>query len=416
MLGLLYSTLWYPALPFALFASRATEWRSARERIGVGAPTLADSEFRIWIHLSSVGEAEAIQSVARRFLRGVPHAAAVVTAMTPAGRDVARRRITVARACLLAPFDCPSCVRAFLRRVRPHLVIVTETELWPNYFLESRRIGAKIAIVNGRMSERSASRYGRLRGLFGPALKAADLVMAQSDDDAARFASLGVAPERLVVTGNTKFDPDAGFEAPIRRELMGFAGERPIFIAGSTAQGEEEVVLRAFAKLRAEFPDLALIVAPRHLARVPEVEGAITRAGFTYVKASSRENEQADVMILDTMGELRAIYRRARVAFVGGSLTSSRGGQNPAEPAAVRVPVMFGPYYENQRATAEALLAVGGAKVVTNADEMARVASNWLGNDEARAAAGRNARECIERRSGGVSTSLMRLRALINLA
>ncbi len=416
MLGLLYRTLWYPALPFALFASRGTEWRSARERMGFGAPALADSEFRIWIHVSSVGEVEAIQSIARRLLRDVPHAAAVVTAMTPAGRDVARRRITSARACLLAPFDCASCVRAFLRRVRPHLVIVTETELWPNYFLESRRIGAKLAIVNGRISERSAARYRRLLGLFGPALGAADLVMAQSADDAARFASLGVPPERLIVTGNTKFDPDAGLEAPIRRELMGFAAERPIFIAGSTAQGEEEVVLAAFAKLRAQFPDLALIVAPRHLARVPEVEGAVTRAGFQYVKASSRETLEADVMILDTMGELRALYRRARVAFVGGSLTPSRGGQNPAEPAAVRVPVMFGPYYENQRGTAEALLAVGGAKVVTNAEEMARVASNWLGNDEARAAAGRNARESIERRSGGVSTSLMRLRALISVS
>jgi 3-deoxy-D-manno-octulosonic-acid transferase len=415
MLRLLYSTLWYPALPFALFASRSTEWHSARERLGLGAPALADSEFRIWIHLASVGEVEAIQSIARRLLRDVPHAAVVLSAMTPAGRDVARRRISTARACVLAPFDCPSCVRAFLRRVRPQLVIVTETELWPNYFLQSRRIGAKIAIVNGRMSERSAARYGRLRSLFEPALKSADLVMVQSADDAARFASLGVAPERLVVTGNTKFDPDAGVEAPIRRELMGFAKERPILIAGSTAQGEEEVVLRAFAKLRAEFPALALIVAPRHLARVPEVEGAVSRAGFDYVKASSCENGQGDVMIVDTMGELRAIYRRASIAFVGGSLTSSRGGQNPAEPAAVRVPVMFGPYYENQRETAEALLAAGGAKVITNSEEMARVASNWLRNDESRIAAGRSARECIERLSGGVSTSLMRLKGLINL-
>lgn len=416
MLSLLYRTLWYPALPLALFASRAMDWQSTRERIGIGAPTLANSEFRIWIHVSSVGEVEAIQSIARRLLRDVAHAAAIVTAMTPAGRDVARRRIAAARACILAPFDCSACVRAFLRRGRPNLVIVTETELWPNYFLESRRVGAKIAIVNGRMSERSASRYHRLRGLFGPALESADLVMAQSADDAARFARLGVAPDRLVVTGNTKFDPDAGLEAPIRRELMSFASERLIFIAGSTAQGEEEVVLRAFAKLRAEFPDLALILAPRHLARVPEVEAAVARAGFKYVKASSCEDGHANVMILDTMGELSAIYRMARVAFVGGSLTSMRGGQNPAEPAAVRVPVMFGPYYENQRETAEALLAVGGAKVITNANEMVRVASNWLKNDEARAAAGRSARECIERRSGGVHTSLMRLRALIDRA
>lgn len=415
MLRLIYRILWYPALPFALFASRVPDWQAVRERLGAAAPRLDESDYRIWIHVSSVGEVEAVQSIARRLLREVPKAAIVVTAMTPAGRDVARRRIPSARACLMSPFDCPSCVRAFLRRVRPRLVVITESELWPNYFQESRRVGARIAIVNGRMSKRSASRYRGLRTLFGPALKCADLVMAQTVEDASQFRSLGVSSENLLVSGNTKFDPDAAAEMPIRRELMDFGGERPIFIAGSTSAGEEEVVLKAFAKLQAEFPALALIVAPRHLARVPEVEGAVSRAGFKYLKASTLDgNCNADVLILDTMGELRAVYRRAAVAFVGGSLTPSRGGQNPAEPAAVRVPVMIGPYYENQRETAEALLAAGGARVVTNAEELFAAASRWLANDDLRVEAGQRARECIERRSGGVSTSLIRLKALIN--
>ena len=170
---------------------------------------------------------------------------------------------------------------------------------------------------------------------------------------------------RIVVTGNTKFDPDAAAEMPLRRELQEFAGERPIFIAGSTAAGEEEIILNAYLELRKEFPALALIIAPRHLVRVPEVEKIV---GERVAQVCARERRalrpDADVMILDTMGELRPLYRRATVAFVGGTLNEVRGGQNPAEPASVSVPVMFGPYYENQQETASALIAAGGARVV----------------------------------------------------
>jgi len=227
---------------------------------------------------------------------------------------------------------------------------------------------------------------------------------------------MGVDRSRIVVTGNTKFDPDATAEMPLRHELQEFAGGRPIFIAGSTAAGEEEIILNAYLELRKEFLALALIVAPRHLVRVPEVEKIISERSLKYVRASApRFDADADVMILDTMGELRPLYRRATVAFVGGTLNEVRGGQNPAEPASVSVPVMFGPYYENQQETAAALIAAGGARVVNNADEIVRVAAKWLASDEARRIAGRAARECIVQMSGGVSTSLMHLRTLTTL-
>jgi 3-deoxy-D-manno-octulosonic-acid transferase len=203
---------------------------------------------------------------------------------------------------------------------------------------------------------------------------------------------------------------------PLRRELQEFGGERPILIAGSTAAGEEEMILDAYLALRKEFPALALIVAPRHLARVPEVEKVISERSLRYVRASAaRPDAGADAMILDTMGELRPLYRRATVAFVGGTLNEIRGGQNPAEPASVSVPVMLGPYYENQQETASALIAAGGARVVNNTEEIIRVAARWIANDEARVIAGRAARACVLEMSGGVNTSLMHLRKLIAL-
>ncbi len=416
LLHALYNLLWYPALPFALLASNGADLRGSRERLGIAAPVAASSALRIWAHASSVGEIEAIHSVLMRLMRDVPASTAVITAMTTAGRDVARRRIPKASAHLLAPLDNPSAVRAFLRRVRPDLVLIAETELWPNYFHQAKKLGAKVVIVNGRMSPRSLARYQRLGKLFSRAIQCADLIMAQTAHDVDRFAAMGVDRGRIVVTGNTKFDPDAASEMPLRRELQEFAGERPIFIAGSTAAGEEEIILNAYLELRKEFPSLALIVAPRHLVRVPEVEKIIGERSLKYVRAgAARFDATADVMILDTMGELRPLYRRATVAFVGGTLNETRGGQNPAEPASVSVPVMFGPYYENQQETAAALIAAGGARVVENAEDIVRTASKWLAGEEARRIAGHAARECILQLSGGVSTSLMHLRRLITL-
>ena len=416
LLHSLYNLLWYPALPFALLASNGADAQGSRERLGLAAPRADLSKLRIWAHASSVGEIEAIHSVMMRLMSDVPAAFVVVTAMTTAGRDVARRRIPKARAHLLAPLDNPSAVRAFIRRVRPDLVLIAETELWPNYFWETKNSGARIAIINGRISERSLARYRRLGSLFSRALRCTDLVMAQTAHDAEKFAALGVARNRIVVTGNTKFDPDAAADMPLRRELQEFAGERPILLAGSTASGEEEVIVNAYLELRHEFPALALIVAPRHLVRVPEVEKLISERSLKYVRASAANfDPTCDVMILDTMGELRPLYRRATVAFVGGTLNEVRGGQNPAEPASVSVPVMFGPYYENQQETASALISAGGARVVDNAEDIVRVAAKWLSNDEARRTAGRAARECILQLSGGVATSLMHLRTLIAL-
>ncbi|HYB90676.1 MAG TPA: 3-deoxy-D-manno-octulosonic acid transferase [Candidatus Binataceae bacterium] len=420
MLRHLYSILWYPALPFALAAAGARDARDRRERMGRIELPPGASPPRIWIHAASVGEIEAVRPIAAGLRRRYEHGAIVVTTMTATGRDAARRRIAGAAACALAPLDCPLTVRAFLRAVRPNLVLVAETELWPNYFIESRRAGARVAVINGRISERALAGYRRAKSLFAAALQCADLILVQSADDARRYFALGAPPDRVIVTGNTKFDLVLdGTGPPLREELEQFASGRPVLVAGSTAPGEEAVVADAYLKLRERFPALALVIAPRHPARTPEVEQVVRARALAYVRASELPPpapdvgaERAPLLILDTMGELRALYGRAAIAFVGGSLDASRGGQNVAEPAAASVPVLFGPHYENQREMASALISAGGAQVVRDAGEIADACARWLTDDRARQSAGQAARQTAGEAGGGARRTLMHLESL----
>ncbi|MGH7863354.1 MAG: 3-deoxy-D-manno-octulosonic acid transferase [Candidatus Binataceae bacterium] len=420
MLRRLYNVIWYPALPLALYASGARAYVDQLQRLGRSRIESGGESPRIWMHAASVGEVEALGPVANRILAQAPETRALVTTMTHSGRDAAARRIAGAVAHRLAPLDFAPAVRAFLGRLRPQLVLITETELWPNYFFESRRAGARIVIVNGRMSERSLRRYCIARGLFRAVLECADLVLAQSDADAGRYAQLGALPERILVTGNTKLDFDALRACPpLRAELSGFADGRALLVAGSTARGEEAIVAQAFAQLRGRFPRLALVVAPRHLARVADAEAAIRSAGVEVIKATSlmagRRANEAAALLLDTMGDLRAMYSRAAIAFVGGSIEASRGGQNVAEPAAAAVPVLFGPHHENQREVADALIAADAARIVHDAAELARACAEWLNDESARDGAGQRARAAVQALSGGAERTLKHLRALTSL-
>jgi 3-deoxy-D-manno-octulosonic-acid transferase len=424
MLPLIYNALWYPALPFALIAGAGADPAAWRERLGITAfDEPSGSGKRVWIHAASVGEIEAVRSIALGLKRKFPGTAIAVTTMTVAGREAARRRIPDAVAYQLAPFDWPPGVRSFLRRVRPDLLLIAETELWPNYFIEAARAGVKIAIINGRVSARSVQRYLKIRSLIAAALSHADLILAQTEDDAGRYRRLGAPPARVIVTGNTKFD--SGDTAPsLRPVLADFAASQPLLIAGSTAPGEERTVIVAYQELLRSFPRLALVLAPRHLDRIAEVAATLREGGLPFVKASELPPVTtieasalgASVMLLDTMGELRALYRRATIAFVGGSLEPGRGGQNPAEPAAFAVPVMFGPYHENQREPAEALLAADGARVVRDAAEIVEVATRWLQDGDACRIAGQNAQAAIARLGGGTLATLAHLRPLMRTA
>lgn len=408
--------LWYPALPFALLAAHPANLRDYRERMGRGKFPETSGAPRIWIHASSVGEIEAVRPVANGLLQHYPDAMLAITTMTAAGREAAERRIPGARSWMLAPFDTVSAVRSFLSRIRPDLLLITETEIWPNYFLEAARFGARIAVVNGRMSERSMRRYMLARSLFENALGHAGLIMTQSRDDARHYAKFELTT-KIIVTGNTKIEAYPT-DAPIRRELLTFAPERQILIAGSTGPGEEAVLVDACCQLRQRFPTLAIVIAPRHLDRVGDVEKTLQTSSLSYVKASALSRgsiSNADTLLLDTMGDLRALYRRATIAFVGGSLAPGRGGQSPAEPAMAAVPILIGPHHENQQDTVRSLLAAGGARIVRNAGEIVSESANWLGDDAARERAGRSALNAIVKQSGGARLALQQIRALIDL-
>lgn len=404
----IYNALWYPVLPFALIASGGRNRNLRRNRLGYLELDTAASDPTgtcVWVHAASVGEIEAIRPVIIRLLRKRPELQIVLTTMTVAGRDAARRRIPGLAGYQLAPLDFAPAVRSFLREVRPSLVLIVETELWPNFLIEGNRVGARIAIVNARLSARSMRHYKWARGLIAHALGKADRIFAQTAEDAQRFKLLGACFDKIIVTGNTKFGltPDEGVLRPVLAE---FARDRAILIAGSTGPGEEPTVLDAYRRLVVRYPPLALIIAPRHLDRVPEIEKYLQAAAISFARASalgsSTDATRDDsVLLLDTMGELRGLYRRAAIAFVGGSLLPGRGGQSLAEPALASVPVLFGPYYESQLEIAQALIASSGGKVVKDSAEIEQACVAWLSDDGAGRAAGQSARQAIERVGSG---------------
>jgi 3-deoxy-D-manno-octulosonic-acid transferase len=419
----IYNALWYPALPFALAAAGARDYHDRRERLGhalISGDRDHPDAVRIWVHVASVGEVEAVRPVVLALAREVPGVAISVTTMTVAGREAARRRLEGAAACQLAPLDCPSPVRGFVARVRPQLVLIAETELWPNFFTQAARAGARIAIINGRLSERSLARYRMVRPLMEQTLARANLILAQTPADADRFIALGAHRARVFVTGNTKFEPSGTPAADLRPALRDFAKGRPILVAGSTGPGEERMVLNAWRSLSDRFNSLALVLAPRHLERVPAVEEDLRSGGVSWIKASSLSeralgNPDENVLLLDTMGELRALYSRAAIAFVGGSMNPPRGGQNLAEPAAWSVPVLFGPHYENQRMVGDALIEGDGGRVVADAAQLESTAAEWLADDELRRATGDRARRVVGQLAGAATATLQHVMGLLRL-
>lgn len=329
----------------------------------------------LWLHAVSVGEAVVggiLLSRLRARRSGLPF---LVSTVTATGREVARERIPQAEAHIYFPLDFPGPVGRALTAVKPRLVLLTEGEIWPNFLEACHLRDVPVLLVNGRVSHRSFRRCQLVAPLYRRVLKRIALFCMQGEGDARRILTLGADPERVVVTGNIKYDDDEANEqfpphlAPVARLVDG----RPVWVAGSTHQGEEGPILRAFHEIKTAVPGSILVLAPRHPERIPEVEILLREADLPFVRRSALTGDAAElpsVVLVDTMGELSHLYALATVAFVGGSLVPA-GGHNILEPARYRRPILFGPHMDNFGEVAEAFLGEGTPHQVRDAPELA---------------------------------------------
>ncbi|WP_423204775.1 lipid IV(A) 3-deoxy-D-manno-octulosonic acid transferase [Pseudomonas kribbensis] len=377
----LYTALFYLGLPLVAIRlwlrSRKAPAYAKRigERFSYGMPTLQPGG--IWVHAVSVGESIAAAPMIRALLQRYPTLPITVTCMTPTGSE----RIHALFAnepriqhCYL-PYDLPCAAARFLDRVQPKLAVIMETELWPNHIHQCAKRGIPVALANGRLSERSAKGYGRFSKLTAPMLVEMSLFAVQTEAEAQRFRDLGARPETVEVTGSIKFDLTIDPQLLQRAaELRGQwqAQERPVWIAASTHEGEDEVVLNAHRRLLANHPDALLILVPRHPERFNSVFDLCQREGFATVRRSTGANVDAATSVLlgDTMGELLFLYALADSAFVGGSLVPN-GGHNLLEPAALAKPVISGPHLFNFLDIAAQLRSAGALAEVDDAEGLA---------------------------------------------
>ena len=367
-----------------------------------------------WIHAVSVGEAMVAATLARRLPEGF---ALLVTTVTPTGQERARRLLAGRAAVAYLPFDLGPLVERYLRRVRPAALVLVEGDYWPTLLDRCRRRDVRIVVVNGRVGDRSFGRLRRRPRLARWLLAGVERFAVQTAEDADRLAALGIDPSRVTVTGNLKYD---AAEPPPHPELEGrlraLAGERPVLLAGSTMPGEERAVLEAFTRIGGGRRAL-LLVAPRHPERWDEVAAAIAAAGLEWTRRSALRGAAAPVslpavVLLDSLGELAALYRLANACFVGGTLVGS-GGHNPLEPARYGTPIAVGPSMENFRDMASQFDRAGAWRRIDGAAGLAAAWEEWLADPEAARAVGDRGRRLVEENRGAVDRTLAVLAPLL---
>lgn len=362
-----------------------------------------------WIHAVSLGETIAAAPLVLGLRRAYPELPIVVTTVTETGARLVRERFAGVAEHRYFPFDLPTAVRRAVARIRPAFFVCIETELWPNLLRELATRGVPAMIANGRLSDRSFRRYRWVRRPLAAVLRDVRVFGMQSVEDARRIIVLGAPPERVVVTGNLKHEalPDPAGAADLWRRLLGLVAGQPVWIAGSTHRGEDEVVLAAHRAVLDKFPRLALVLAPRHPERVPEVMALTAGRGFTAVRRSELPRARAGraVIVLDTVGELAQLYTIADVVFVGGSLVPA-GGHNMLEPALRKKPVLLGPHTSNFREVAALLIEAGAATVVSDAKSLAAALAALLGDPGRAARTGEAGYEAAATRHSAVEQTL----------
>lgn len=406
---------------------RRIGWEALHRRLVARPPHVPPPV--IWLHCVSVGEVLAGQPLACALRDRLPAAHFAVSTTTETGQMRAREQLAWMGAHFYFPLDLPWTTERVVAGLRPALVLILETEIWPNFLRACTRHGVPVVLVNGRLSDRSFARYCRLGAAMGDLLRRLTLCLMQSDEDAARLLALGAPPERVITTGNLKYAPPDAIECARRDRIatelqrqFGLGDGRPCIVAGSTVEGEEVILAEVFTRLRT-VPHLAtcrLLLAPRHPERFTAVERDLRHFGWRIARRTQPQSgdPQADVMLLDTVGELAAAYRWADVAFVGGSLVP-RGGHNILEPAAAGRPVVTGPYTDNFRAilhrfrAADAVWQLPSRSPDTLRDHLALALETLLTDASRAAALGRRAQATWARETGAVAATLAALEAQV---
>ena len=399
--------------------------RQWRERFG-RLPESFQQEKRgaIWVHAVSVGETLAVVRLVRDLQALFPDRKIFMSSVTPAGRAAGESRLPSVSGRFYLPMDWRGAVDAALRRIKPSLLVIVETELWPNLLRASHEFGAGIILINARLSRRSFRRYRLLRPLMRRVLEQVDMVCAQTEADAERFRHLGAAPERVALAGNLKFDSEPPRLAAFPRLLERAAantGRGPVLIAASTMQGEEPMVIEAWRKVRAQYPKALLILAPRHPVRFDEVAQILAGSGYTYTRRTHLASQEPEissqvaapeVLLLDSIGELASILDLADVVLMGGSLVP-RGGHNILEAAYWAKPVVFGPHMENFQDIARLFLEAKACVQVRDGRELGESVLNLFGDHGASRQLGERGKLILETQTGATARVLEQIRRLL---
>jgi len=416
----LYTILFYTVVPFIIFrlVLRSRKAPAYRQRLHerFALYNTAHEKGVVWFHAVSVGEAEAVFPLVLSMLDRYPGMPVLITTTTPTGSARVKSVLDARVQHVYLPYDLPGCIHRFLGTFQPRLAVIVETEIWPNLYRLCGDNGISLAIINARLSERSAAGYTKLKSLTSATLSNVSLIAAQTKKDAARFESLGVLPKKIVVTGNVKFD----CEVPLsilekgRQMRQNLYRRDWVWIAASTHDGEDEQVLAAYDEICSHEPQTLLVLVARHPERFRTVEALCRSQGFNVTLRSKNEacSLLTDVFLVDTLGELKLFYATADVAFVGGSLVKT-GGHNILEPAALGLPVIFGPYMFNFQSIAELFTTANAAVQIDDSHALATEVLKCLQKPQYRDVLGQRARTIVNNNRGAMVKVVEQLEGLM---
>ncbi|MFH0940633.1 MAG: 3-deoxy-D-manno-octulosonic acid transferase [Candidatus Omnitrophota bacterium] len=368
----------------------------------------------IWVHAVSVGEARACESLVRLFRESWPEKKIIVSTVTPTGYELLRKILKEPELIFYAPLDISFVVNKFLSAIRPSLLVIMETEIWPNLIRLSKSRGCRVVVANGRISDNSYGGYQRIRPILAPILNDVDLFCMQTDVAVDRITALGASSERVKRTGNIKFDISSCVtESGAIARLKGLMGDSFLLIAGSTHENEEEVLLGIYASLRKDFNNLRLLIAPRHVQRVDKIRRMVKLQGLEAAYFSNLKSLNSSVVVLlDTIGDLNSLYKFCDIAFVGGSLVN-KGGHNPIEPALFSKPVIFGKYMGNFKEIRDIFISEKAALEVDSAAGLEYELRRLLADEPERKALGQRARGLLDKNKGAALRTFAEIKKVV---